>query len=359
MNKYMNKSKKPGNTNPSPALRNTSIIPNLNRFVKSALAVTLCLVLAAPVTAVTSEVQSTDDATIDAFDDVNAYYWNPSGCSTSFSINGSENGEGNGAYGLSPAQAAFVESWYSIAQQLSIQYGIPWEAVVAQGILESAAGTSNFATQRNNFFGIGAFDSNPNNAFSYSTAEQGWEGYFRNIKRTPTYRNNGIFQGETITNPHVYIIAVKKAGYATDPNYVSKLDPIVTSIEALSAERGWSSSAQLAQMHPEMLTNAATNARGANLDSDQRFTVDNCGASTAVSKNDRPVGPIHNPSDNVPCDPRTKFVRIDREGAINGNFISITLCEIPNLPNVNGGNAIVNSRISGAIFALAEAAKRA
>jgi murein DD-endopeptidase MepM/ murein hydrolase activator NlpD len=136
---------------------------------------------------------------------------------------------------------------------------------VAQGILESGAGTSNFAINRNNFFGIGAYDRNPDLAFWYDTPEAGWEGYYKNIQKTATYRNHGVFQGDTVTNPHIYIIAVKEAGYATDPNYVNKVSKIIASIEAISTERGWASSAQLASTHPEMLTNAAANAEGASL----------------------------------------------------------------------------------------------
>lgn len=350
----MKKSKKPSNNKLSPTVRSNLIISNLNHFVKPTLCLTLVFILSTPFSS-TPTLALTEDE-VEKFSQNSIIFVDPSAC-TPLSTTG--NGDSEAAHGLTSQQTAFVERWYSTAQQLSVQYGIPWEAVVAQGILESAAGTSNFAVQRNNFFGIGAFDSNPNNAFSYATPEEGWEGYYRNIKRTPTYRNNGVFQGETITSPLAYIIAVKKAGYATDPNYVNKLEPIVASIESLSAERGWSSSAQLAQMHPEMLTNAAANAEGANLGSDSRFAVDNCGISTAISERDRPIGPIHEPSNNIPCDPRTKFIRIDNEGAIDGRFVSITLCEVPNLPSRNGGNAIVNSRISGATFALVEAAKQA
>jgi len=76
----MNRSKKPSNTKLSPTLRNNLIISNLNRFVKSALAVILCLlILATPVTANSSNSGLPDDATIDAFDRVGAFYYNPSG----------------------------------------------------------------------------------------------------------------------------------------------------------------------------------------------------------------------------------------------------------------------------------------
>ena len=186
------------------------------------------------------------------------YFYQPERC-ISASV-GSYSGGGGG--GMTGSQAEFIEKYHDIAEKLSIAYGIPWETVMAQGILESASGTSNYAVQRNNFFGIGAFDSNPDNAFSYATPEEGWEGYYKNIVITATYRNHGVFQGDTITDPYAYAQAIKDAGYATDPDYVSKLSSLVGSIEAISKEHGWLSSAELAEKYPEMLENAANNAAG-------------------------------------------------------------------------------------------------
>lgn len=147
--------------------------------------------------------------------------------------------------GLSKLQAEFIDKYHDIAAKLGQQYKIPWETVVAQGIIESASGTSYFAKYRNNFFGIGAYDSNPNAARSYSSVESGWKGYFENIKNTPTYRNHGVFSSKTTTDPYEYLKAIKAAGYATDPNYVSKVGSIVKAIEKRSQEKGWESSAQL------------------------------------------------------------------------------------------------------------------
>lgn len=164
--------------------------------------------------------------------------------------------------GLTAEQAAFVDRYHDIAEKLSVEYGIPWETVMAQGILESGAGTSEFATQRNNFFGIGAFDSNPNNAFSYATPEEGWRGYFANIVKTETYRQHGAFQGANITDPYAYLRSIKDAGYATDPAYVAKVSPFIKAIEERSKQKGWASSAELAGKNPQMLSNAANNAGG-------------------------------------------------------------------------------------------------
>ena len=188
----------------------------------------------------------------------NIYYYNPEGALSCTYGTGAY--DGSPTAGLSDLQSAFVDTYHDIAVALSIEYGIPWETVMAQGILESAAGTSNFARERNNFFGIGAFDSNPNNAFSYATPEEGWRGYYENIKNTPTYRNHGAFNYPT--DPYGYAQAIKNAGYATDPNYVSKLSSLIAAIENRSKEKGWDSSAELAKKYPQMIANANANANG-------------------------------------------------------------------------------------------------
>ena len=224
----------------------------MKRFFASLVSVVMALILVTPVSAIT-------EAQLNMFAQNNILFYDPSGCS-SLGV-GAFNGEST--VGLSDLQASFVDTYHDIAATLSISYGIPWEAVVAQGILESASGTSEFATERNNFFGIGAFDSNPDNAFSYSSPEEGWRGYYENIKKTSTYRDNGAFVGEAITNPYVYIQIIKRAGYATDPDYVEKVSKLISAVEARATANGWQSSAQLASAYPEMLTNAATNAAGA------------------------------------------------------------------------------------------------
>ena len=145
--------------------------------------------------------------------------------------------------GLTGLRAAFVDTYQNIASTLGAQYGIPWEAVMAQGILESASGTSHFATERNNFFGIGAVDSNPDNAHYFSSAAEGWRGYFDFIKNNPRYANHGAFNHAG--DPIGYIESIKAAGYATDPNYVSKLVPIIKAIQNRASEKGWAASSEL------------------------------------------------------------------------------------------------------------------
>ncbi len=197
-------------------------------------------------------------------------YYDPQGGDDCVIVVGSANGNINpgdadssiASPGLSAVQAAFVDQYHDIAESLSIAYGIPWETVMAQGILESDAGTSNFAVERNNFFGIGAFDSNPDNAYSYANPTEGWNGYYHNISVTETYRAHGVFQGATVTDPYAYLAAIKSAGYATDPDYIAKVSGFIAAIEERSALQGWKSSAELAAEHPEWAENAAANAAG-------------------------------------------------------------------------------------------------
>lgn len=169
-------------------------------------------------------------------------------------------GEAQASAGLSALQAGFVDKYREIAVKLGIEYGIPWEAPLAQGILESAAGTSNFAKERNNFFGIGAFDANPNNAYRYATPEEGWRGYFENIRKTPTYRQHGAFNYPN--DPYGYIAAIKAAGYATDPAYIQKVSSFIKAIQNRAQEQGWETSAVIAEKNPVIYENAKKNAAG-------------------------------------------------------------------------------------------------
>ena len=49
---------------------------------------------------------------------------------------------------------AYIKKYYKIAMREMNDYGIPASITLAQGILESAAGTSRLAVQANNHFGM-------------------------------------------------------------------------------------------------------------------------------------------------------------------------------------------------------------
>lgn len=166
-----------------------------------------------------------------------AYWWRLNGSSFNDCLPGIDGYDGVPSSGLSDLQSAFVDKYHSIAITLGNEYGIPWEAVVAQGILESAAGTSDFAKYRNNFFGINAVDSNPGNATYFSSPAEGWRGYFDFIKNNPRYAAAGAFNYPN--DPYGYIQAIKNAGYATDPNYVAKVSTLIKAVQNRAEEKGW------------------------------------------------------------------------------------------------------------------------
>lgn len=231
-----------------------------------------------------TNVLAATDADVDFYSSFNNMFYERENCSgvIKHASGGSSSGESYG--GLSAEQVAFVIDNHDTAQMHSIAYGIPWETVVAQGILESASGTSRLAKDKNNFFGIGAYDSCPYEcAFSYASKAEGWEGYYKNIVRTATYRNHGVFQGDTITDPYIYAQAIKNAGYATDPDYVTKLHKLISGIEEVAAREGWMSSSELAAAYPEMIEHAAVNAQGLNVEVDLSGTP---GGGSRICKGD-------------------------------------------------------------------------
>ena len=197
----------------------------------------------------------------------NIFYYLPSEYYDNNCLPGVGSYDGIPSAGLSGLRSEFVDKYHSIATELGNQYGIPWEAVVAQGILESASGTSRFAIERNNFFGINAVDSNPDRASSYSSVSAGWKAYFDFINDNPRYRNNGAFNHAN--DPVGYIESIKAAGYATDPNYVSKLVPIVKAIQNRAKEKGWTlSSSSVSDSSTNILVNhdACSSVTGGNGD---------------------------------------------------------------------------------------------
>ncbi len=198
-----------------------------------------------------STTSAISSATLDFYDQNGIYYYNPDGFSAGCYA-GLGSYDGVTTAGLTDLQAAFIDTYHGIAAELSAEYGIPWETVIAQGIIESASGTSNFARERNNFFGIGAFDSNPNAAKSYSSPQEGWQGYYENIAETSTYSEHGAFNYSN--DPYGYLVAIKEAGYATDPDYVQKVGEYVKAIENRAEEKGWQLSSSLPATNTTPLT---------------------------------------------------------------------------------------------------------
>ena len=109
------------------------------------------------------------------------------------------------------------ERFTSEALRLAKQHGFAPQVPIAQCALESHKGTSSFALNRNNFCGLGAFDSNPDNAMRFESPEECAQYWVLLIsKRYKQAWNNR-------TDPLKMLSYIKDGGYASDPNYVSKV----------------------------------------------------------------------------------------------------------------------------------------
>ena len=107
------------------------------------------------------------------------------------------------SFAQSPAEIrAYIDQYKTLALEHEDLYGIPAPITLAQGILESSAGTSGLATNANNHFGIKAFggwsggvylawdDESTKSKFRvYSSAEDSYEDHSRLIKNNKRYQS--------------------------------------------------------------------------------------------------------------------------------------------------------------------------
>lgn len=129
----------------------------------------------------------------------------------------------------------YIARYSDMAVEQMQEYGIPASITLAQGILESSAGRSPLATKGNNHFGIKCHkewkgetmlrnDDAPNECFRvYSNAAESYRDHSRFLKRD---RYKPLFELE-ITDYQGWASGLSRCGYATDPNYASRLVAII------------------------------------------------------------------------------------------------------------------------------------
>lgn len=108
------------------------------------------------------------------------------------------------------------------AVAIAKEKGYPAGVLLAQAAIETGRGTSKMAREKNNYFGFKAYDANPNAASAYSGVDQSINDYINLIQTDPRYAKAWATYQKT-KNPTDLIKGIKAAGYATDPNYVSKV----------------------------------------------------------------------------------------------------------------------------------------
>ena len=129
----------------------------------------------------------------------------------------------------------YIDRYAPIAVAEQRAHGIPASITLAQGLLESGAGRSSLATKGNNHFGIKCHstwtgdtllrnDDAANECFRvYRSAAESFADHSRFLlgKR---YRQ--LFEFD-ITDYASWAHGLKRCGYATDPNYASRLIAII------------------------------------------------------------------------------------------------------------------------------------
>lgn len=135
----------------------------------------------------------------------------------------------------------YIEQYADYAMEQMRKYGIPASITLAQGLLETANGTSKLATKANNHFGIkGTYNGNyqlanddlPNEKFrKYDNPLQSFEDHSKLLKgkRYQQYVGN-----LALDDYKGWAEGLKKAGYATAPNYAKA---IISKIEKLGLQK--------------------------------------------------------------------------------------------------------------------------
>ncbi len=129
--------------------------------------------------------------------------------------------------GSQMATLNYIEQWKEIAMNNQREYGIPASITLAQGIHESASGTSKMARGANNHFGIKCLgwsgdsyfpSGNPKNSCfrKYDLAEDSFCDHARILKSKSRYAF--LFKLD-ITDYKGWARGLKKAGYAGAPKY--------------------------------------------------------------------------------------------------------------------------------------------
>jgi len=132
----------------------------------------------------------------------------------------------------------YIEKYSEIAVGKMKQHGIPASITLAQGILESGAGSSKLAQTGNNHFGIKCHewegeriyhdDDKTNDCFrKYAKPEDSYEDHSQFLKR-PRYAS--LYELD-VTDYKAWAHGLKKCGYATNPNYASLLINLIETYE--------------------------------------------------------------------------------------------------------------------------------
>ena len=129
----------------------------------------------------------------------------------------------------------YVKKYSDLAVQEMKQYKIPASITLSQGILESGNGESRLATKGNNHFGIKCHGWKGKEIYADDDEENECFRKYRKVE--DSYRDHSIFLKKNVRYSFLFELdlndykgwahGLKKAGYATSPNYAEKLISLI------------------------------------------------------------------------------------------------------------------------------------
>ena len=141
----------------------------------------------------------------------------------------------------------YIEKWAPVAVEEMYRSGVPASITLAQGILESRYGLSELASKGNNHFGIKchkdwkgrtmAYDDDAKGECFrvYDSAQESFRDHSDFLRGRDRYKSlfelkPGDYKG--------WAHGLKKAGYATDPSYATKLIEIIEDYDLARFDKG-------------------------------------------------------------------------------------------------------------------------
>ena len=137
------------------------------------------------------------------------------------------------------SKAEYVDEWKATAIQQMVDNKIPASITLAQGILESASGNSSLAIKGNNHFGIKCHgwtgekmykdDDKKNECFRvYKSAADSYQDHSEFLMG---YSRYAFLFTYDVTDYKAWAKGLKKAGYATNPNYPNLLIGLIEDLK--------------------------------------------------------------------------------------------------------------------------------
>lgn len=129
----------------------------------------------------------------------------------------------------------YIAQWRDVAIRHQQMYGIPASITMAQGLLESGAGTSELAKNANNHFGIKCTSEWMGDVYRYDDDRKD-ECFRVYLNAEESYKDHALFLQRSryarlftipVADYGAWARGLKECGYATDPAYAQKLIRVI------------------------------------------------------------------------------------------------------------------------------------